>query len=822
MSYIVWYYTGGLFKFVSVWKDLLVFFPRYFAIGWHIQTLFSPWKRDISRVGRRGFHPVLWAQNAAMNAVTRFLGAVVRSAVIFAGILIEVVVAVLGIFLFLEWLFWPLFLLLVVGAIFYFFSTSVLIAALSLLLVISLFWILRFSFRLFEEEKKDYFRMDLPDLAKQDWFKKVWERIGKIPSQSTLDHLSAPKLLARFLESCNITLDEFQTIVSFELTRQVEKENRNRWWRKENFYSKMPIGKNWTYAYTVNLDKYSADLSESDPTEYKNAKLVGHDQELSMLELVLSRPNQNNALIVGEAGVGKHTLVHALAKRIRENYVGPVLYNKRILEVKLGEIVSGTPQHMDAGYTLREIFFEAAYAGNVILVIDDIDRYLKALPQSPKEDISAVLLEFLNFPTFQVIGITTPDKFHNDIEKNERVIKFFEKIQIGEAGKENATAVLLGKLKEIEGEKVIFTYPALKEIINLSDRYLTETPFPEKALDLLEEVFLFWSQSSSGETITPEIVDEVISQKVHVPVGEMGEDEKDKLIRLEEILHERIISQDLAVEQIAETMRRARVGMASEGKPIGSFLFLGPTGVGKTESAKALAEAYFGDENRMIRLDMSEYQKVDSIDRLIGLLESGKPGILENKVRENPYALLLLDEIEKAHPDILNLFLQVLDEGWLTDVFGKKINFQNQIIIATSNAGSEIIKESVEAKMSPEDIQKKITDYVIKEGIFRAEFLNRFEGVIFFHPLSQENLLSVTELILERYAARLKKEKNITLSFEPDVILRIVQEAYDPVFGARAINRYVEDKIGDKVVKKIISEEVKEGDSLLFRAEDLD
>jgi ATP-dependent Clp protease ATP-binding subunit ClpC len=820
MDYIIWYYTGGLARFVSIWKDLLIFFPRYFAVGWHIRTLFSPWKRDISRVGRPGFHPLLWAQNAALNAITRFLGAIVRSAVILAGVLIEIAAVALGFLLILEWFFWPLFLFFAVFALFYFSSLSLSIVLL-LIFVLSLLWVFYFSLQLYIEKKRNYAQMDLVELASQDWFEKVWERAGKMPSQSTLEHLSAPELLERFLESCGLTSKEFEEIISFELASQIEKENRNRWWLKENLYSQMPVGKGWTYAYTVHLDKYSADLSESDPTEYKSARLVGHDQDLSMLELVLSRPSQNNALVVGEAGVGKHTLVHTLAKKIRENSASPVLYNKRILEVKLGEIISSGAEQFNASNVLREIFFEAAYAGNVILVIDDIDRFLKASPQNPQEDISAVLLEFLNYPTFQVIGITTPEKFHNEIEKNERVVKFFEKVQIGEIEKEKVPAVLFGKLKEIEGGRVIFTYPALKEVVNLSDRYLTEAPFPEKALDLLEEVFLFWSRSPKRETITPEVVDEVISQKVHVPVGEMNEDEKGKLMHLEETLHRRLIGQDLAVKQIAETMRRARVGMASDKKPIGSFLFLGPTGVGKTESAKALAEAYFRDENRMTRLDMSEYQKIDSIDRLIGSLETGKPGILENKVRENPYALLLLDEIEKAHPDILNLFLQVLDEGWLTDAFGKRINFKNQIIIATSNAGSEIIKESVEAGTEPADIQKKITDYVIKEGIFRAELLNRFEGVIFFHPLSQEDLVKVTELILERYANRLKKEKNIGITFDPEVVIRVVQEAYDPVFGARAIHRYVEDKIGDNIVKNIISGGIKEGASFVFRAQDL-
>ena len=267
---------------------------------------------------------------------------------------------------------------------------------------------------------------------------------------------------------------------------------------------------------------------------------------------------------------------------------------------------------------------------------------------------------------------------------------------------------------------------------------------------------------------------------------------------------------------------RARIGMSSETKPMGSFLFLGPTGVGKTETAKALAEAYFGDENKMIRLDMSEYQKIDSIDRLIGSGETGKPGILENKVRESPYALLLLDEIEKSHPDVLNLFLQVLDEGWLTDAFGKKINFKNQIIIATSNAGSEIIKEAVESKMNPEEIQKKVTDFVTKEGIFRPELLNRFEGVVFFHSLTLEDLAQVTALILERYAARLEKEKNIRIIFDPGIIEKIVLEGNDPLFGARAINRYVEDKIGDNIVKKIIAGEIKEATEFSFGPADIE
>ncbi len=266
---------------------------------------------------------------------------------------------------------------------------------------------------------------------------------------------------------------------------------------------------------------------------------------------------------------------------------------------------------------------------------------------------------------------------------------------------------------------------------------------------------------------------------------------------------------------------RARIGMSNSTKPIGSFLFLGPTGVGKTESAKALAEAYFGDEKRMIRLDMSEYQKAESLDRLLGSVEINMTGQLANKVKENPYSLLLLDEIEKAHPEILNLFLQILDEGWLTDAFGKKINFRNLIIIATSNAGSDFIKEAVDANMDPEELQGKLVDYTIKEGIFRPEFLNRFEGVIFFHPLEKQETMKVAALQLEKYADRLRKEENINIQFDPQIVNFVIDKGYERKFGARSIDRFIQDKIGDKIVKKIIGGEIKKGDDYVLGLEEI-
>lgn len=819
MNFLIWHYTKGTRKLLEIWRNYVEFFWWYFGIGRHFRTLFSAWKRDISHVGRPGFHPVLLIQSALENIVTRFFGSIVRIFVILFGLLSELAVLLLLPIILLVWLFWPLFLFLGIGIFFaagsvipiFLESFSFLLA---LVLIIS-------SFRAYLFDKKYLFFTGLPRTMDQDWFARVWQRIGKDPSTIDKQSLADLTALKSFLRSCDITSEEFEKLIAFEAEYQTKKEEKKKFWNKKNLYDTSAIGENWSYAYTVHLDQYSTDLSEGDPTEYNNSKLIGRSEELGMLELVLTRSSQNSALIIGEAGVGKRTLVHSLAEKIRKREVSPYLFGKRVLEINLGEIFSGMTEKGQVEDSLRAMFFEAAYAGNIILVIDSIGHFLSSNPQNPGENISAVLEEFLAAPTFQIIGLADTVEFHQNIEKKEALTKYFEKIQLEEMNSDQTLAVLLDELEQVEQGKVIFTYQGLREIVKLSERYLTDSPFPEKALDLLEETLLFWSQSSAEPFISPQTVDEVMSKKIKVPLGEMQSVEKEKLINLEDILHRRVIGQEFAIKQIAETMRRARVGMSSATKPIGSFLFLGPTGVGKTESAKSLAEAYFGDEKRMIRLDMSEYQGIESLARLLGSVEINMTGQLTNKVKENPYTLLLLDEIEKAHPSILDLFLQILDEGWVTDAFGKKINFRNLIIIATSNAGSNFIKESVESGMEAQEIQSKLLDYVIRENIFRPEFLNRFEGVIFFHPLTKEEIVKVAQLQLLRYSVQLQRVENIDIQFDPEITAFVIEKGYDRKFGARSIDRFIQDKIGDKVVRKLISQEIKKGDKFVFKLSDI-
>jgi len=322
---------------------------------------------------------------------------------------------------------------------------------------------------------------------------------------------------------------------------------------------------------------------------------------------------------------------------------------------------------------------------------------------------------------------------------------------------------------------------------------------------------VYVARYTKSSFVLPEHVLKIIAEKTQIPVGKVQEKEKETLLNLEKLIHQRIINQDEAVNEISEALRRARAQVSTKRGPMGSFLFLGPTGVGKTETAKALAEIYFGAESRMIRLDMSEFQQIEDIDRLLD--SAGKEGLLTTPVRETPFSLLLLDEIEKAHPNILNLFLQVLDEGWVTDGLGRKTDFTNTIIIATSNAAYQVILEAIEQKEPWAGVKEKLLDFLFEHGIFRPEFVNRFDAVVVFSPLSKENLLDIAGLLLEKLKKNLA-EKNIEFVITEELKEKIVELGYDPTFGAREMRRVIQDKVENVLARALLAEEIKKGDRI--------
>lgn len=585
---------------------------------------------------------------------------------------------------------------------------------------------------------------------------------------------------------------------------------RKRFWDRTNLLKMGSLAKEWTSGYTITLDRFSIDLSNMVKSQ-GFPSIIGHQKEIEETERILSRREKNCVLLVGESGSGRKSIIQALAKNSLLGESLPEVNYKRVVQLDLPKILAQSQKQEEVEGILDAIFSEALTAGNIILVIDEFHNFVGGVARPGVVDISGALAPYLPLPQFQIAAVTTFEGLHKNIEQNSSILNLFEKVEVAEVS-ERETLMLLENLSLVlEAKyKVFISYPALRDIITFCAKYLPATPFPEKAIKLLDELMVFVSQKKE-KVLLPEHVAKVISEKTQIPVGEIELKEREILLNLENLIHQRIINQEEAVKEVSSALRRARAEITIRKGPIGSFLFLGPTGVGKTETSKALAEIYFGSEERMIRLDMSEFQDVGDIPRLLG--SPGEEGLLTTQVRESPFSLLLLDEIEKAHPKILNLFLQVLDEGHLTDGLGRKVDFKNAIIIATSNAGYQIILEAIREQTEWQKVKDKLLDFVFDRGIFRPEFINRFDAVVVFGPLSKDNLLKIAELMLQKLKKNLA-EKDIEFVITLPLKEKIVELGYDPTFGARFMQRVIQDKIGNVLAKALLSGELKRGDKV--------
>ncbi len=778
---------------------------RFFSINELFLTLFSPWHRDIEIRNWRGWHPKLSLEIFFENLLSRIIGAVVRLLVILFGLLFSVCFFVAGIAVILFWISTPLFF---VGLFFFLLVGEINLAILAGVSA----WIIMTILFYIRDIQAPLLSMDREVFVGHPVFERICGRLGISRKRFPVEVMENQQLLDEFLKIHNVTQKEYSQIVQWELIRMQERKDSVKFWHWQQLKKIIPIGMQWRYGFTVNLDRYAQDLSAFDSSEYAKAKLIGRKSESEILKLILVRPDQNCALLVGSAGIGKKTLIHCLAHEIRTGQAENSFQNMRMMLLDLGQVISNaTNRGLDVENQLRTVFYEATYAGNVILIVEHLEHYLGGEDNMLHPDVTNVLAEFLAMPSFRLIATSTSEEYHKLIEKKQQLVKYFETIEVSEPTETETIKILLEQLEKYEDGRVLFTYGGLKAIVNNSSRHNWSCPLPERALDLMMDVLMFWDKKAGEQFVNEKTVDEYLSLKTGVKQGGIDNLERKKLLKLEDALHRQVIGQDEAVSQVAEALRRSRSGIGNSQKPVGSFLFLGPTGVGKTETAKALAKVYFGDEKHVIRLDMSEFQSPSSIDRLLGSSQLNQPGRLVSQIKDNPYSLLLLDEIEKAYPDILDIFLQILDEGFVTDAFGEKINFRNCLIIATSNAGAPLIKKMVEAESSAEEIRKAVIDHAVQSNIFKVEFLNRFDGVIFFRPLNQVELASVVKLKLEKFASRLDKEKNIQIDFKEGIVEKIIKNGYDPIFGARSLNRYIEDTVENLVAKKIIAGEVATG-----------
>lgn len=622
--------------------------------------------------------------------------------------------------------------------------------------------------------------------------------------------------LRHFLSSHKLDASDF--IGAADWVSRIEADHKGylRWWSKDALGRIPGIGKDWGYGEIMLLSRYAVPIALHPAFSLGGRGVIGK-REAEEVERILSRGRESNVLLVGEEGVPKLAPLAHLSRKISAGIVLPPLEHKRIFIFDGAQFVSAMKEKAAFETELTKLLTEAAKAGNIIFVFDNFEKFYQNA-NALGSDALSLLDPFLASSGIQIVAIVELGAFHQVFEPNAKVRERFERVLMAETGVSGSMPILLDEALRSEArERILFTYPAVRAVAESAERYFFEGVMPDKAVDLLLELVPKMKTAGKRAALREDVL-ELVSQKTGIAAFEAKGEERTKLLQLEELLHERIVGQAEAVTAISGALRRARSGISSKNRPIGSFLFLGPTGVGKTETTKALAQAFFGDENTIVRLDMSEYQSDDALSRLIGTFEGGKAGVLASLIREHPYGVLLLDEFEKTSKDVHDLFLQILDEGFFTDVFGRRVNARNLIIIATSNAGSDLIwKTAQEGKSLDKDAV--ITD-IISRAIFKPELLNRFDGVILFHPLEGNHLKAIAKLQLEKLGKRLK-EKGLELSITEPLIEYLASAGQDPKFGARPMNRAIQEKVEQVIAEKMLRGEIEAGSKIEFSASDL-
>ncbi len=628
---------------------------------------------------------------------------------------------------------------------------------------------------------------------------------------------------------------------------------------------------------TPTISKYGRDLTVL-ATQGRIDPVIGRQQEIERVIQILSRRTKNNPCLIGEPGVGKTAIAEGLALKIATGEVPELLRNKRIISLDLTGMVAGTKYRGDFEERIRNAIEEVQKAGDVILFIDEVHTLIGAGSAEGAVDAANILKPSLARGEIQVIGATTLEEYRKHIEKDAALERRFQPVTVGEPTEEEAIEILRGLRDKYEAHhKIKITDNAIIAAVKMSSRYIGDRYLPDKAIDLVDEAASrvrlraftappdlkaledklkslgeemesavnsqdferaaeirdeknkiakelenerqLWKEKnnrSTGEVGEQEIA-AIVSQWTGIPVVQLTQEESQRLLRMEDELHERIVGQDEAVSAVARAIRRGRAGLKDPKRPTGSFIFLGPTGVGKTELCKTLAESMFGDENAMIRLDMSEYMEKHTVSRLVGsppgYVGYDEGGQLTEKVRRKPYSVVLFDEIEKAHPDVFNMLLQILEDGILTDSQGRRVDFKNCVIIMTSNVGAKMIAQSgaktlgFSADSSETASDKKIREAVMGElkNVFRPEFLNRVDDIIVFRQLTKENIDEIAGRMLNSLSKRIR-ELDFELEFSQDAVTEIGKAGFDPVYGARPLRRAIQQKIEDK-----LSEEMLEG-----------
>lgn len=633
------------------------------------------------------------------------------------------------------------------------------------------------------------------------------------------------------------------------------------------------------------LDSFSRDLTEL-AKEGRVDPVIGRDTEMKRIIQILSRRTKNNPCLIGEPGVGKTAVVEGLAQMIISGDVPETIAKKRVVTLDLSAMVAGSKYRGEFEERIKKVLTEVKEHGDILLFIDEIHTIIGAGGAEGAIDASNILKPSLARGEIQLIGATTVEEYRKYIEKDAALERRFQPVMVEEPTEEESVEILRGLRSRYEDHhRVTITDEALKEAVKLSARYINDRFLPDKAIDLIDEassklrltVYMepedikkleteikaldgpkeeaikaeayekageikkkqnrkrqkleklrtdWQSEKESRKLVVGENeIADIVSDWTKIPVRKLAEEESERLLRLEAILHERVVGQEEAVTAVSKAIRRGRVGLKDPKRPIGSFLFLGPTGVGKTELSKALSESMFGTENALIRVDMSEYMEKHSVSKMIGsppgYVGYDEGGQLSEKVRRNPYSVILFDEIEKAHPDVFNILLQILDDGHITDAQGRKIDFKNTILIMTSNAGAESIISpkhlGFSTETSSENDYKLMKERVMEEvkRIFKPEFINRIDEIIVFHPLNKENIKEIAGIMMSTIIKRTKEQLGMILTIEESAKEFLAEKGYDEKYGARPLRRAIQSRVEDKLSEEILEGRMKTGDEVV-------
>jgi len=588
-----------------------------------------------------------------------------------------------------------------------------------------------------------------------------------------------------------------------------------RWWDAEHMLSFTGIGLSWASGYTPFVDRF-ARLPKGNVWD---DVLFGHEEKIDELINTLARQRQSNVLLVGDPGVGRIGIVRELSRRVISGRAHQDLNGQRVLYINIGELIaqgsSGAGQLSVVNRALREM----ERAGNIIAIIDGLSSVLGGSSEQ-RINLTDILSPFLSAPTVRVVVITSTAEYHLRMKSNPELIHYFEVVLVPSLSIESTMQRLALTTPDIERRaKLYIPYKSIRTVVQDTASIMPQVPFPERAYDFLEEAIVL-AQNNKSPVLLDEHIHTIIQHKIGINLGALRADEGNRLLNLEKIMHRRLINQDTAVKTLAKAMIRARAEVRSTKKPIGTFLFLGPTGVGKTETAKTLAATYFGSEDHMVRLDMSEFQGADGVSRLIG--SAAQPaGRLTSLISDHPFTVLLLDEFEKAAPPVHQLFLQVLDEGHLTDAGGRQYSFLHTIIIATSNAGAEMIRQEVKDGIVPDGFDEKLKDYILSQNLLRPELLNRFDATITYTPLNTDHIRQIAGLMMRSLNKRLDAEHGITVKVTAAMIDYLVGIGYNPEFGARPMTRAIQDTVEYYVAQKIVKGEFEPGQELIIDPQQL-